>query len=130
MTRPRVSLALRMVAKTDTMYGDPPEHLPDLSPCWPWMGATNMCGYGIVRAERQPDGTQPLVLAHRVALSLALGRDIRPGLVVSHICDTPRCVRPSHLRELTIAENLADMRAKGRAVYVRRDPIAGRERVA
>lgn len=54
------------------------------------------------------------VRAHRVALELRLGRPIRPGLVACHTCDVANCVNPSHLWEGTQAENLADMRAKGR----------------
>lgn len=36
------------------------------------------------------------------------------GLVVCHRCDNPPCFRPDHLFIGTQAQNLADMRAKGR----------------
>ncbi len=52
--------------------------------------------------------------AHRVAYELVFG-PIPPGLVIMHLCDNPPCVNPEHLRAATQVENLADMRAKGRA---------------
>lgn len=52
--------------------------------------------------------------AHRVALELRLGRRIRPGYVACHTCDVANCVNPDHLWEGTQAENLDDMRQKGR----------------
>lgn len=52
--------------------------------------------------------------AHRLVLSRALGRPLRPGMVAMHSCDNPPCVNPAHLREATRAENNRDMLAKGR----------------
>jgi HNH endonuclease len=126
----RTALADRMLAHVDRLYGDPPEHAPELGPCWPWMGALNADGYGVIRGEDPPvkehDGKRraPLVLAHRVALSLALGRPLRPGMLALHRCDTPRCCRPRHLREGDHQDNVDDMIAKGRDPYDRRHPKA------
>ena len=36
-----------------------------------------------------------------------------------HICDTPNCINPNHLKHGTVAENVADMVAKGRRVSVK-----------
>lgn len=41
---------------------------------------------------------------------------IPAGMIVMHTCDNPPCCNPSHLVLGTQAENLADMRAKGRGV--------------
>lgn len=76
--------------------------------CWPWLGYRQRDGYGLVRKKGQPAEA-----AHRVAYRLLVG-PIPAGFVVMHRCDNPPCCRPSHLIVGTQAENLADMRAKGR----------------
>jgi hypothetical protein len=54
-------------------------------------------------------------LAHRIAYELECG-PVPEGMFVLHRCDNPPCVRVSHLFLGTRADNLADMRAKGRGV--------------
>ena len=114
--RPYVARALvvRLLEKTDRRYGDVPEGRPELGRCWVWQGARNVDGYGVIRGEKRSDGKQPLVLCHRVALELALGRSIAAGMFGNHHCDNPRCVRPSHLYEGTATENVGDMIARRR----------------
>ena len=74
--------------------------------CWEWLGAsTGRGGYG-----RTWTGAR----AHRVAYELAVG-PIPDGLAVCHTCDNPPCCNPAHLRVGTQAENLAEMRERGRA---------------
>jgi hypothetical protein len=46
--------------------------------------------------------------AHRVALAVALGRPLRPGMFACHKCDVKECVRPSHLYEGTQSDNELD----------------------
>lgn len=77
--------------------------------CWPYMGARNRTGYGVV--TRRPANPY---LAHRYAWFLTYGRWPEPcGL---HLCDNPPCCNPAHLFEGDRAANNRDMAAKGRHV--------------
>jgi hypothetical protein len=75
--------------------------------CWLWQASYLKSGYGQHAAG---------VYAHRRAWELANGASIIPGRrnVVMHLCDRPGCVNPAHLRLGSHADNLEDMRAKGR----------------
>ena len=75
--------------------------------CWEWRGSRTARGYGRFSLGR-------MSLAHRAAWHLFVG-PIDAGLVVMHTCDNPPCVRPSHLRLGTMADNQGDMARKGRA---------------
>jgi len=66
-------------------------------------------GYG-----RITDGTGERIGAHCFSWALHYG-PVPDGQFVLHHCDNPLCVRPDHLFTGSQAENLADMRAKGRA---------------
>jgi len=96
---PRLSLAERFWPKVQKSDG-----------CWIWLGKTNK-GYGVVIVRSHRVATY--LGAHRVAWELAHG-PIGDGLCVCHRCDNPQCVRPDHLFLGSNADNLADMRAKGR----------------
>lgn len=76
--------------------------------CSLWLGATNAKGYGIVGSGRGS------ALAHRLAWTLFRG-PIPDGLLVLHRCDMRCCVNPVHLFLGTQVDNMADMKAKGRA---------------
>lgn len=71
--------------------------------CWLWTGRPLADGYGQFGGRR----------AHRVAWELTYG-PVQRGLCVLHHCDTPLCVRPSHLFDGTKRENSRDMARKGR----------------
>lgn len=86
--------------------------------CWLWIGQHGPRGYGQF-SNRQGYSAY----AHRAAWELARGK-IPAGLKVLHKCDTPLCVRPSHLFVGTQADNMADMQKKGRAHRVGRKGTA------
>lgn len=75
--------------------------------CWPWVASRDTLGYGLFR-----EGSR-LRKAHQVAFRLAYGRETTQQVL--HRCDTPACVRPSHLFEGTAADNMQDMLRKGRS---------------
>ena len=76
--------------------------------CWPWLGAHQNLGYGVVSIDGR------MHYAHRVAYALANGV-IAGGKLICHHCDVRDCCRPSHLFEGSHRDNTADMHAKGRA---------------
>ena len=96
------TLEERFLAKVDKSAG--------AKGCWPWTGMKAKRGYGRIN-----DGTGKKLSAHRVAWILANG-PIPDRLWILHKCDNPPCCNPRHLRPGTHADNMADMKAKGRGV--------------
>ena len=66
--------------------------------CLIWAGSTNNSEYGRVYLEGKTIG------AHRYSWECTNG-PVPDGMVVDHICHTPACVNPAHLRLATTAEN-------------------------
>jgi hypothetical protein len=78
--------------------------------CWPWMGGKNERGAGLFGAQT---GGRHMVQSHRYAWQITQG-EIPEGMHVLHTCDNPACCNPDHLWLGTHADNMADMKAKGR----------------
>lgn len=67
--------------------------------CWNWTAATNEKGYGVFRLRARRNQ-----LAHGASYEHFVG-PVPDGLVLDHLCENPRCVRPDHLEPVTNAEN-------------------------
>jgi len=71
------------------------------SSCWLWSRGVFTNGYGCFFDGRRN------VQAHRMSYELVIGQ-IPRGMLVRHVCDVRRCVRPEHLILGTHEDNVAD----------------------
>jgi hypothetical protein len=85
--------------------------------CLEWLGQRNKRNYGIVSRRGRR------MLAHRFAFMLAKGA-VGDDEVVRHKCDNPPCCNPAHLEIGSQADNLADMRNRGRDARGEKHPRA------
>lgn len=70
--------------------------------CWLWTGGKRGRP-GAQYGKYMMDGK--LTGAHRISYQLFVG-PIPEGMTIDHICRTTLCVRPDHLRVLTLVENI------------------------
>ena len=79
--------------------------------CHIWEGPKNEHGYGRVNHNNRRE------YAHRHAYRIYhnLSEEDLAGVVLRHTCDNPACCNPYHLVAGTQADNMYDMRDKGRA---------------
>ncbi|RYG35406.1 HNH endonuclease [bacterium] len=87
------------------------EEDPDTG-CYEWQGYRNEKGYG--RIELRAGRERVVVFVHRLVWQIQNKRMLKPGEIVMHVCDNPKCANPAHLRLGTLAENAQDMHEKGR----------------
>lgn len=93
------------------VIGDPAE-------CWIAKGSTSD-GYPRI----QVNGKRWLM--HRLVWTIFRG-EIPFGMLVLHTCDVRRCCNPCHLFLGTNADNMADMKAKGRGRGRHSAPVTAR----
>ncbi len=79
----------------------------DDNSCWLWTGATKdktqENSYGVINIGHKQTGKRSTVLAHRI--SWVIENKKEPDGVIDHQCFNRRCVRPSHLKDMTWSEN-------------------------
>lgn len=80
----------------------------DPTACWEWNAYKDPNGYGRFKLS------SGVILAHRFSFQIHNGTPPTDACVL-HRCDNPKCVNPAHLMLGTQADNLRDMREKGRA---------------
>lgn len=93
------------------------ERIPECG-CWLFVGTLNNKGYGQFSVNE--NGKWKNVLAHRYSYQMLIGPP--SGFEVMHLCDTPSCCNPNHLRLGTHSENMQDCARKGRANTPRNRP--------
>lgn len=92
--------------------------------CLEWTGSLNKDGYGHLGYRRK------YWLAHRLAWKLHHSQEIPVGACVCHSCDNPKCIDPAHLFLGSQAENMSDMRAKGRRKEINAGSENGRAKLS
>ncbi len=71
--------------------------------CWRWTAQISAAGYGRFRQDSIDGGKSRF--AHRFAYEYFIGR-VPQNLVLDHMCKNKFCVNPSHLRCVSVKENV------------------------
>lgn len=95
LTRQHLSDQERFFSHVNFNGPVPPNH-PELGPCWLWTGKPLSTGYGRIMLGGKTH------TAHRYSYELAYGLTSRH---LHHICETPLCVRPTHIAPLTHSDH-------------------------
>jgi hypothetical protein len=85
--------------------------------CWLWTAFKNKKGYGSLgcSSRNTKTGSESRVIrAHVLSWIFHNLKPVPEGLWVLHHCDNRACVRPDHLWVGTHADNMRDMKEKGR----------------
>jgi uncharacterized protein YerC len=82
--------------------------------CWEWKGTPDREGYGRIQTKW---GIHMGGYAHRVSFQLFVGPIVKG--TINHRCDNPICVRPEHLYDGTMEENMNDRDTRGRHAKLR-----------
>lgn len=105
-----------LVEKTpirEILFWNKVNKIPGEDSCWLWTGAKNGKGYGWITVY--VNKKQRFFFVHKVSFEWEFG-EIPNGKIIRHKCDTPLCVRPSHLLLGTHQDNTNDMMSRGRYV--------------
>lgn len=108
------SVLTREVLTTDAIarYRSKIAPTADPSACQIFTGARSEAGYG--QLSLVIGGASRMVGAHRIGYVLATGESLTSRDIIDHLCHTPSCQNPAHLRKTDARGNALTMIRSGR----------------